>query len=196
MGSGTSAQEQGDVRELGGEGIRAVCVSMRQVRDLLGERPTPTAAVAAHETTCPQIDSHLSAGDGTVRQTHGTPIAAKTAMNRSAWPSDTNRRLASARRGRAPLPGARAGMMLHLSCAAGLSSSDEEAVMPEPMDRPAPAVKTNTPKSATRSRLSVVSLMLIGGSSSRFPRHPPSRMEPGTGRLRIPHMKSSPASRS
>lgn len=68
-GAGTSAQKQGDVRELGGEGIRAACVSTRQVRDLLGERPTPTTVVAAYETTCPQIESYLTAGNGTVRRT-------------------------------------------------------------------------------------------------------------------------------
>ncbi|MEV4039514.1 hypothetical protein AB0K69_41870 [Streptomyces umbrinus] len=67
--AGTSAQKQGDARELGGEGIRAACLSTRQVRDLLGEHPTLTTVVAAHETTCPQIESHLTAGNGTVRQT-------------------------------------------------------------------------------------------------------------------------------
>lgn len=50
-GAGTSAQEHGNVRELAGQGIRAACVPTCQVRDLLGERPTPAAAIAAHETT-------------------------------------------------------------------------------------------------------------------------------------------------
>lgn len=71
-GSGLSAQEQGDVSGLAGEGNRAACMSTRQVRDLLGERPTPTTVVAAHETTCPQTESNLSAVQGTVRQ---TPLA-------------------------------------------------------------------------------------------------------------------------
>ncbi|MFD8007170.1 hypothetical protein [Streptomyces mirabilis] len=38
IGSGTSAQKQGIVSELGGEGNRAACVSARQIRNLLGAR--------------------------------------------------------------------------------------------------------------------------------------------------------------
>nr|WP_309050451.1 hypothetical protein [Streptomyces sp.] len=68
-GAGTSAQKQGDVGQLGGEGIRAARVSTRQVRDLLGESSTPAAIVAAHESTCPQVQSYLPTSNGTVRQT-------------------------------------------------------------------------------------------------------------------------------
>lgn len=68
IGSGPSAQEHCDVRELGDEGNRAACVSTRRVRYLLGERPTPATVVAAHETACPQIESHLTARNGTVHQ--------------------------------------------------------------------------------------------------------------------------------
>lgn len=53
IGSGRSAQEQCAVRELGGEGMCAPCVSTRQVRYLLGEHPTPATVVAAHKTACP-----------------------------------------------------------------------------------------------------------------------------------------------
>ncbi|MCR3725229.1 hypothetical protein FHS35_002077 [Streptomyces umbrinus] len=86
IGSRTSAQKQGDVRELSGERVRAAGMSTSQVRYLLGERPTPAAAVAAHKTTCPQIESHLTASDGTVRQTplvvavhtRGSPSTSRT----------------------------------------------------------------------------------------------------------------------
>ena len=85
-GAGTSAQKQGDVGELGGEGIRAACVSTRQVGDLLGEGSTPAVAIAAHETTCPQVQSYLPTSNGTVRQTplvvavhsRGSPSTSRT----------------------------------------------------------------------------------------------------------------------
>lgn len=66
--SWTSAQEQGDVGELSGEGVRAACVSAGQGRGLLGERPAGAPVVAAHETTCPQIEQHPSASDRAVRE--------------------------------------------------------------------------------------------------------------------------------
>lgn len=69
LSSATPAQKQGDVGELGGESVRAACVSTGQVRYLLGEGSTPAAAVAAYETACPQIESYLPTGDGTARQT-------------------------------------------------------------------------------------------------------------------------------
>lgn len=61
-------------------------MSTRQVRYLLGERPTPAAAVTAHETAHPQIESHLTAADGTVCQTplvvavhtRGSPSTSRT----------------------------------------------------------------------------------------------------------------------
>jgi hypothetical protein len=68
-GSRTTAQEQSDVRELGGESVRAARVPPGQGRDLLGERPVGTTVAPAHEATCLQIESYVSAGDRTVRQT-------------------------------------------------------------------------------------------------------------------------------
>ncbi|MDH6630419.1 hypothetical protein M2271_008279 [Streptomyces sp. LBL] len=63
------AQEQGAVRELGGESVRAARVPPSQGRDLLGERPMGTTVAPAHQTRCSQIESYLPAGDRMGRQT-------------------------------------------------------------------------------------------------------------------------------
>ena len=68
-GSGPSAQEEGYVGELGGEGGRAARVPGRQILDLLSERPPSAQVVPADETTRLQFQLHSPTCYRAVRET-------------------------------------------------------------------------------------------------------------------------------